>query len=103
MLTVGAVKVFLDGSAGGRTAWMSKPYLGDDDNIGVQILPDAELEALVLDAHKKVISWLATLSAMQRLDSSLQPMKRHSQRIPIQIAAIVSNIAVSLRRNSMSG
>ena len=53
MLTVGAVKIFLDGSAGGRTAWMSKPYLGDDDNIGVQILPDAELEALVLDAHKK--------------------------------------------------
>jgi len=53
MLTVGAVKIFLDGSAGGRTAWMSKPYLGDDDNIGVQILPDSELEAMVLDAHKK--------------------------------------------------
>jgi len=53
MLTVGAVKIFLDGSAGGRTAWMSEPYLGDDNNIGVQILPDAELEALVLDAHKK--------------------------------------------------
>lgn len=53
MLTVGAVKIFLDGSAGGRTAWMSKPYLGDDNNIGVQILPDAELEALVLDAHSK--------------------------------------------------
>lgn len=53
MLTVGAVKIFLDGSAGGRTAWMSKPYLGEDNNIGVQILPDAELEALVLDAHKK--------------------------------------------------
>ena len=53
MLTVGAVKIFLDGSAGGRTAWMSKPYLGDDNNIGVQILPDAELEALVLDTHKK--------------------------------------------------
>ncbi|WP_377515217.1 amidohydrolase [Ochrobactrum sp. RH2CCR150] len=53
MLTVGAVKIFLDGSAGGRTAWMSKPYLGDDNNIGVQILPNAELEALVLDTHKK--------------------------------------------------
>ncbi|MCH4542494.1 amidohydrolase [Ochrobactrum sp. A-1] len=53
MLTVGAVKIFLDGSAGGRTAWMSKPYLGDDNNIGVQILPDAELEALVLNTHKK--------------------------------------------------
>lgn len=53
MMTIGAVKIFLDGSAGGRTAWMSKPYLGDDNNTGVQILPDAELEALVLDAHTK--------------------------------------------------
>ncbi|HEV2507108.1 MAG TPA: amidohydrolase [Mesorhizobium sp.] len=53
MLTIGAVKIFLDGSAGGRTAWMSEPYLGDDHTRGVQILPDAELEALVLDAHQK--------------------------------------------------
>ena len=53
MLMVGAVKIFLDGSAGGRTAWMTEPYLGDDNTTGVQILPDAEVEALVLDAHKK--------------------------------------------------
>jgi predicted amidohydrolase YtcJ len=53
MLKVGAVKIFLDGSAGGRTAWMSSPYLGNDNNTGVQILSDAELEAMVLDAHSK--------------------------------------------------
>lgn len=53
MLSVGAVKIFLDGSAGGRTAWMSKPYLGEDDNVGVQILSDADLQELVLDAHGK--------------------------------------------------
>ncbi|MBD9372939.1 amidohydrolase [Rhizobium sp. ARZ01] len=53
MLTVGAVKLFLDGSAGGRTAWMTKPYLGDDDNHGVQILTDEALQELVLDAHSK--------------------------------------------------
>ncbi|OCP35587.1 amidohydrolase [Ensifer sp. LC163] len=52
MLKVGAVKIFLDGSAGGRTAWMSSPYLGGD-NTGVQILSDSELESLVLDAHAK--------------------------------------------------
>ena len=54
-LRVGAVKLFLDGSAGGRTAWMTAPYLpGPDqqtDNIGVQILPDAQLEQLVHDYH----------------------------------------------------
>lgn len=53
MMMIGAVKIFLDGSAGGCTAWMSKPYLGDRNNTGVQILSDEELEALVLNAHKK--------------------------------------------------
>jgi len=56
-LRVGAVKIFLDGSAGGRTAWMSAPYLpGPDqrnDETGVQILPDEQLEALVQDYHGK--------------------------------------------------
>lgn len=52
MLMVGAVKLFLDGSAGGRTAWMTKPYLGDDGTTGVQMLPDAELERQVLEIHR---------------------------------------------------
>lgn len=53
MLMVGAVKIFLDGSAGGRTAWMSEPYLGEDRTTGVQMLPDEELERQVMDAHAK--------------------------------------------------
>ena len=53
MLSVGAVKLFLDGSAGGRTAWMSKPYLGDDQTTGVKILSDDELNELVMDIHAK--------------------------------------------------
>lgn len=53
MLTIGAVKIFLDGSAGGRTAWMSKPYLGEDQTTGVQILRDEQLNELVMDAHAK--------------------------------------------------
>lgn len=52
MLMIGAVKLFLDGSAGGRTAWMTKPYLGDDGTTGVQMLPDAELERQVLEIHR---------------------------------------------------
>lgn len=53
MLMVGAVKIFLDGSAGGRTAWMSEPYLGEDKTTGVRMLSDEELERQVLDAHAK--------------------------------------------------
>lgn len=53
MMMIGGVKIFLDGSTGGRTAWMSQPYMGEDKNFGVQILSDAELDALVVDSHKK--------------------------------------------------
>jgi len=53
MLMIGAVKLFLDGSAGGRTAWMSEAYLGDDRTTGVQMMPDEDLDALVMDAHRK--------------------------------------------------
>ena len=53
MLRVGAVKIFLDGSAGGRTAWMTKPYLGEPDNIGVQMLPDEVVETIVKSCHDR--------------------------------------------------
>ncbi len=53
MLRVGGVKVFLDGSAGGRTAWMTKPYEGEPDNIGVQMLPDDVVFAAVKDFHDR--------------------------------------------------
>ncbi|MGX5720307.1 amidohydrolase [Shinella zoogloeoides] len=53
MLCVGGVKVFLDGSAGGRTAWMTKPYEGEPDNIGVQMLPDEVVYAAVKDYHDR--------------------------------------------------
>src|SRR5690606_27455065 len=53
MLRVGAVKIFLDGSAGGRTAWMRQSYKGEPDNFGVQMLPDAEVEAIVGNCHER--------------------------------------------------
>lgn len=53
LLMVGAVKIFLDGSAGGRTAWMSAPYLGDDRTTGVAMLPDADLQSLVDRYHEQ--------------------------------------------------
>ncbi|MDO5528656.1 MAG: amidohydrolase [Paracoccus sp. (in: a-proteobacteria)] len=53
MLRLGAVKIFLDGSAGGRTAWMSQPYKGEPENFGVQILQDSQLNDLVADYHAK--------------------------------------------------
>ncbi|MFV0472664.1 MAG: amidohydrolase [Pikeienuella sp.] len=54
MFRIGPVKVFTDGSAGGRTAAMTRPYLGDDpEDKGLLCIPDqAELNAMVLEAHR---------------------------------------------------
>lgn len=52
MLRIGGVKLFLDGSAGGRTAWMKRPYR-DADTVGTHLFTDAELRAQVMDLHAK--------------------------------------------------
>lgn len=54
MFRIGPVKIFTDGSAGGRTAAMKKPYLGEDpDDKGLLCIPDQdELNAMVLEAHR---------------------------------------------------
>ncbi|THH35403.1 amidohydrolase [Aliishimia ponticola] len=54
MFRIGPVKIFTDGSAGGRTAAMTKPYLGgDEDDLGLLCLDDDELNAMVADGHRK--------------------------------------------------
>ncbi|GJD53039.1 N-substituted formamide deformylase [Methylobacterium crusticola] len=52
MLRVGPVKIFTDGSAGGRTAAMSQPYLGEPETRGLMLLKDAEMAAYVSDYHR---------------------------------------------------
>ncbi len=54
MLRIGPVKIFTDGSAGGRTAAMTRPYLGgDQSDLGILCIPDdAEVAAMVLEAHR---------------------------------------------------
>lgn len=54
MFRHGPVKIFTDGSAGGRTAAMTRPYLGGDpEDKGLLCIPDqAELTAMVGAAHR---------------------------------------------------
>ncbi|MCM0646899.1 amidohydrolase [Clostridium swellfunianum] len=50
-LNIGVLKLYQDGSLGGRTAAMEKPY-EDADTDGVTIYSQEELDALVLEAHR---------------------------------------------------
>lgn len=50
-LRIGNAKLFSDGSIGGRTARMSRPYEGEADNLGILMIPPEEIHAKVLRAH----------------------------------------------------
>jgi predicted amidohydrolase YtcJ len=53
MLAIGPVKIFTDGSAGGKTAAMTLPYLGSPETTGILCLKDEEMNDLVADYHAK--------------------------------------------------
>lgn len=53
MLKVGPVKIFTDGSAGGRTAAMREPYRGEPRTTGILCLEDRELGELVASYHER--------------------------------------------------
>lgn len=52
-LRVGPMKLFTDGSAGGKTAAMFDPYLGEPENRGIMIYEDDQLFDYVRDYHDR--------------------------------------------------
>lgn len=51
-LKIGAVKLVFDGSASGRTAAMTEPYVDTPGNTGILYMPQEELGRRVLAAHE---------------------------------------------------
>lgn len=49
-LKIGGYKIFLDGSPQGRTAWMTKPYVGEKDYCGYPIYTDEQVTAFLQGA-----------------------------------------------------
>lgn len=52
MFKIGPLKILSDGSIGSRTAYLSKPYEDDKDNLGTPILKPEKIEELVKTAHE---------------------------------------------------
>ncbi len=50
-LRIGNAKLFSDGSIGGRTARMRRPYEGEADNVGLWMMDPDDLKAKVRRAH----------------------------------------------------
>lgn len=52
LLRVGAIKIVGDGAIAGRTAFLSEPYEGSEDDYGILAIAPEVLEERVMTAHK---------------------------------------------------
>lgn len=55
----GGIKIFLDGSPQGKTAWMKKPYNGDDNCFGTSTMSDDEVLYAMEAAAKNNVQIIA--------------------------------------------
>jgi predicted amidohydrolase YtcJ len=80
-LRVGPVKIFTDGSAGGRTAAMTAPYIGESETRGLMLLTDPEMDALSLDYHVRgyqlAIHAIGDAAIEQTLSAMEKALRKH--------------------------
>jgi predicted amidohydrolase YtcJ len=83
-LRVGPLKLFSDGSLIGRTAAVSQPFLEDPNpnNLGMEMMPQAELDAIVHDAHEH--GWQVAIHAIgdRAIEMCLDAYQRAQEALP---------------------
>lgn len=108
---IGGLKIVLDGSPQGRTAWMRTPYLSNDNEqyYGYGVLPDNKVKAAIeqaLDGNVQIlahcngdaaaeqyISALETINK-ERTVSKIRPVMIHAQLLGIDQLARVKAIGI---------
>ena len=85
---MGGYKIFLDGSPQGRTAWMTKPYLGDDpDYRGYPIYSNEAVSAFVETARKEGRQLLAHCNGDAAAEQFITAHQEHSSTRNVMIHA----------------
>lgn len=81
-LKVGPAKIFTDGSAGGRTAAMREPYLGETPDRGIFLYSDDELDGLVGPYHEAGFQVAIHAIGDAAIDQALAAYERVLDRVP---------------------
>ncbi|MCZ0732911.1 amidohydrolase [Phreatobacter sp. AB_2022a] len=82
MLRVGPVKIFTDGSAGGKTAAMSRVYAGEEETHGIFCLTDKEMEEATLDVHAKGYQLAVHAIGDAAIEQTLSSMEKALAKYP---------------------
>ncbi|MCH4887323.1 amidohydrolase [Acidaminobacter sp. JC074] len=78
----GPLKILGDGSLGGRTAWLNKPYADAPDETGIHMYEQDELNEYVYFAHKNKIASAIHCIGDKMLDSALEAIEYAQEKKP---------------------
>jgi predicted amidohydrolase YtcJ len=81
-LRIGPVKLFTDGSAGGRTAAMMRPYLGEPSTDGILCFADADLDAQVGELHAAGYQMAIHAIGDRAIEQTLRAYEHALDRLP---------------------
>lgn len=79
---LGPLKILGDGSLGGRTAWLNKPYVDSPDETGIHMYEQDELNEYVALAHENNIASAIHCIGDRMLDSALEAITNAKKKSP---------------------
>lgn len=79
---IGGMKIFLDGSPQGRTAWLRKPYVGTDD-CGYGTMTDAQVRGALVQAASRGVQLLAHCNGDAAAEQFLHAVRAVSAEYPL--------------------
>lgn len=80
---IGAIKLFADGSLGGRTAALEEPYSDDPGNRGILVTPEQELREQVYLAHTHGMQVAVHAIGDRAARVSLEAISSAQSRLPV--------------------
>lgn len=82
MFRMGPLKILGDGSLGGRTAWLNKPYADDPSTQGIHMYEQDELNDYIALAQQHHIASAVHCIGDQMLDSALNAIEYAQSKYP---------------------
>ena len=79
---IGPLKLLLDGSLGARTAALNVPYVGTDDNYGILVFSQEEMDKLVETAHASGMQIAVHCIGDRAMDVMLSAVEKAQKKYP---------------------
>lgn len=75
---IAGLKLLADGSISGRTAWMSKPYLGSEDEFGMSVCSDELMDSAIEFCKKNALQLSIHAMGGQAIDRAVNRINKET-------------------------